>query len=135
MVRESSGASSGTNRVGKNMQISEGTGLDEIHRGGVVVLAFAWEAGDDVGADGGVRQLFADEIDAARVVFGAIPAMHGGKNSVGRGLQRHVEMIRKARRRCKKRDHIASNVERFDRAQAQASDLRFIEDLPQQLEQ
>ena len=56
-------------------------------------FGFAGEAGDDVGADGGVGEAFVDEFDAAGVVLGAVPAVHGGKDAVGTGLQRHMEML------------------------------------------
>src|SRR5712664_4441111 len=79
------GGSFGAGTLGKreNVEISEGEALDEAKRGGVVVFRFAGEAGDDVGADGGVRKAFMDEFDAAGVVFGAVPAVHGGENTIG----------------------------------------------------
>ena len=88
------------------MKIGERIAVDEVDRGGVVVGGFAGETGDDVGADGGVGELIADEFDPAGVVLGAIPTMHGGENSVRPGLQRHMEVLRDARRRCEKRDEI-----------------------------
>ena len=94
----------------------------------MVAGRFAGEAGDDVGADGGVREVFADELDAAGVVLGAIPAMHGGEDAVGAGLQRHVEVLGDALRGSKQRDQILRDVERLDRADAQALDGRFGED-------
>jgi len=92
-MRQCSGASAGADGVGKDMEVGEGTGLDEIHGGAVVFFGFAGEAGDDVGADGGVGELFADELDATGVVFQAIPAMHGGKKLVGGRLQWNVEVF------------------------------------------
>ena len=60
------------------MEIGEGEALDEGECGGVVVFEFAGETGDDVGADGGVREAFVDEFDTAGIVLGAVPAVHGG---------------------------------------------------------
>jgi len=100
----------------------------------VIVFGFTGEAGDDVGADGGVRELFADEVDAAGVVFGAIPAMHGAEDFVGGGLQRHVEVLGEARRRCEERDEVAGDVERFDRAEAEALDRSLVKDLAEEIE-
>ena len=59
----------------------------------MVGFGFAGEAGDDVGADGGVGEAVVDEFDAAGVVFGAIPAVHGGQDAVGGGLEGHVEVV------------------------------------------
>jgi len=47
------------------VEIGEGEALDESERGGVIVFGFTGEAGDDVGADGGVREALMDEFDAA----------------------------------------------------------------------
>src|SRR6266403_2112867 len=43
-------------------------------------------------------------------------------------------MIGEMWRGCKERDHVASDVERFDGAEAEAGDLRFIENLAQEIE-
>ena len=87
------GAGAGPNGIRKNVKIAEWAGLDEVHGGGVIFFRFAGETGDNVGADGSVRELFANEFDAAGVMFGAIPAVHGGENFVRGGLQRHVEVL------------------------------------------
>ena len=79
------------------MEVGEGEAVDEVEGGGVIFGGFAGEAGDDVGADGGVGEMVVDEFDAAGVVLGAIPAMHGGEDAVGGGLQRHVEVLGDAR--------------------------------------
>ena len=86
MIWESGGARARADGVGKNVEVGERAGFDEVQGGGVIVFGFAGEAGDDVGADGGVGQLFLDEVDAAGVVFGAVPAVHGGEDFVGGGL-------------------------------------------------
>src|SRR5258708_35210029 len=86
----------------------------------MVGFGFSRKASDDVGADGRVGQEVVDEFDAAGVVFGAIPAMHGGQDAVGSGLQRHVEMRGDAVVRSEEIDEIVRYVERFDGADAQA---------------
>jgi len=116
------------------MKIGERALLDEIHGGSVVGFGFARETGDDVGTDGGVGELFTDEIDAAGVVCGAVPTVHGGEDAVGSRLQRHVEMFGEAWRLGKECDHIASNVERLDGTEAQARDGSFIENLAKEFE-
>ena len=78
------------------------------------------EAGAPSGCQSCVHELLADEFDTARVVHGAIPAMHGGQNAVGRRLQRHVKMLGDARSGSEQRDQILGDIERFDRADAQA---------------
>ena len=134
VVGKSGGTGAGADGIGKNVEITERAGLDKTHGGGVVVFGFAGETGDDVGADGGVGQLFLDEVDAAGVVFGAIPAVHGGEDFVGGGLERHMEMFREAWRGCEERDEIAGDVEWFDGAEAEARDGRVIENLAEEIE-
>ena len=80
-------------RVRKDMEVGERQALDEGKSGGVVGLGFAREAGDDVGADGGVGEKLMDQLDAAGVMLGAVPAVHGGEDAVGAGLQRHMEVL------------------------------------------
>src|SRR5260370_15706175 len=48
----------GARALGKreDVEIGEGEALDEGKRCGVIIFGFAGEAGDDVGADGGVRE-------------------------------------------------------------------------------
>ncbi len=58
------------------MEIGEGARFNEGQRCSVVGFGFAGEAGDDIGADGGMREAFVDEFDAAGIVLGAIPAAH-----------------------------------------------------------
>jgi hypothetical protein len=92
------------------MKIAEGARVNEIHGGGVVVFGFSRKSGNDIGTDGGVGQLFPDEVEAAGIVLGAVPAMHGGEDAVGGGLQGHVEMTSETWRRCEECDHVASDV-------------------------
>ena len=132
-VRKRGGFGAGALRERKNVEIGEGQALDESERCGVVVFRFAGEASDYVGADGGVREAFADEFDAAGVVFGAIPAMHGGENAIRSGLQRHVEVLGDALRGSEEFDKISRNVERFDGADAQAFDSGFAEDAAEEI--
>ena len=75
-VRKRGSFGAGTLRKREHVKVGEGERLDESHGRGVVVFGFAGEAGDDIGADGGMREAFTDEFDAAGVVLGAIPAAH-----------------------------------------------------------
>src|SRR6266852_1161624 len=68
-VRKSGGFGAGAFGEGKDVEIGEGQALDEGERGGMFGFGFTGEAGDDVGADGGMREAFADEFDAAGVVL------------------------------------------------------------------
>ena len=92
-VRKCGGFGAGALGKRENVEIGEGEVFDEGHGCSVVVFGFAGEAGDDVGADGGVGESLMDEFDAAGVVLGAVPAVHGGEDAVGGGLQRHVEVL------------------------------------------
>ena len=132
-VRKRSGFSARTLGKRENVEIGEREALDECERGGVVVFGFAGETGDDVGADGGVREALVDEFDAAGVVFGAVPAVHGGEDAVRAGLQRHVEVLGDALRGSEEFDKISRNVERFDGADAQAFDSGFGEYAAQEI--
>jgi len=107
-------------RKREDVKIGERQALDKGHRCGVVFVGFARESGDDVSADRGVGQMLSNELDAAGVVLGAIPAMHGGQNAVGPGLQRHVKMLCDARSRRKQRNQILSDIQRLDRTDAQS---------------
>src|SRR5260370_24304066 len=71
--------------------------------------------------------MLADELDAARIVLGAVPAVHGGKNAVGPGLQRHVKMLRNAVCGSEQGDEIPRHIERLDRTDAQALDPGFVQ--------
>ena len=123
----------GTNGIREDVQIGKRTALDELDRCGVVFGGFPGETRDNVSADRGVGKLIANKFDSARVVFGAIPAMHRGKYAVGAGLQRHVEVLRDARRRSEQRNQVGSDVERFDRADTKTRDVGFVEDATQQI--
>ena len=86
----------------------------------MIGFGFTRESGDDIRADGCVRQEFANKMDAAGVVLGAIPAMHGGEDAVGGGLQRHVKMRCDAMVVGEEVDQIMGDIERLDGADAQA---------------
>ena len=127
-VRKSGGFGAGALGKGEDVEIGEGQTLDEGERGGMFGFRFAGEAGDDVGADGGVGKAFADELDAAGVVLGAVPAVHGGEDAVGAGLQRHVEMLGDAIGPGEEFDEVLGDVERLDGADAETFDGSFVED-------
>ena len=78
LVGSRGGFGAGAGGVGEDVEVGEGVVVDEGERGGVVGFGFAGEACDDVGADGGVGETIVDESEAAGVVFGAVPAVHGG---------------------------------------------------------
>src|ERR1700751_6122139 len=82
VIQKGGGAGAGAERVGKNVKVGERTRFDEIHGDGMVVFGFAGEARDYIGAYGGVRQLFVNEVDAAGGGVPAGPAMHCGPKSV-----------------------------------------------------
>jgi hypothetical protein len=82
-VRKGGGFGAGTLGKREDVEIGEGERFDEGESSGVVLVGFAGEAGDDVGTDGGVGEAFADEFDAASVMLGTIPAVHGGENTIG----------------------------------------------------
>jgi hypothetical protein len=120
----------GAGALGKreDVEIGEGETFDEGKSGGVVVFGFAGEAGDDVGADGGVGEALVDEFDAAGVVLGAIPAVHGGENAVRGGLQRHVEVLGDAIGPGEEIDEVLGDVEGLDGTDAKPLDGSFVED-------
>jgi len=132
-VRKIGGLGARALRERENMEIGERKALDEGERGGVIVFGFAGETSDDVGADGGVREAFADEFDAAGIVLGAIPAMHGGEDAVGCGLQGHMEVLGDAIGGSKKVDEVLRDVERLDGADAETLDGSFAENAAEEI--
>ncbi len=102
------------------MEVGEGEAVDEGEGGGVVGFGFAGEAGDDVGAEGGVGEAVVDELDAAGVVFGAVPAVHGGEDGVGGGLEGHVEVLGDAAGAGEEVDEVLGDVQGLDGADAEA---------------
>ena len=117
------------------MEIGERQILDKAERGSVIFFGFARETGDDIGADGGVGEEFADRLDAAGIVFGAIPAMHGGEDTVGSRLERHVEVRGEAIGRREESDHVAGNVERLNGTDAKALNRCLVEDETEEIEE
>ena len=113
---------------GENVEVGEGETFDELERGGVVIFGFAGEAGNDVGADGGVGEAFVDEFDAAGVMFGAIPAVHSGEDAVGARLERHVEVLGDAVGGSEQFDEIFCDVLGLYGADAEAFEGSFVED-------
>ena len=111
------------------MKVAERKAGDEIHGGGMVFAGFAGESDDDVSADGGVRQRFANEFDAAGVMRVAIPAMHGAKDAVGAALQRQMKMRRDARFGGDEIDEILRDVDGLDGAEAKAGERGFVDNL------
>src|SRR5437660_12455497 len=132
-VRKRGGFGTRALRERENVEIGEGEALDEGERGGVIVFGFAGKTGDEVGAEGRVWEAFAHEFDAAGIVLGAIPAVHGGEDAVGGGLQRHMEVLGDATGGSKKVDEVLRDVERLNGADAEALDWCFAEDAPEKL--
>ena len=112
-------------RIRKNVQVCERALSDELQCLCMLLLRFARKSGNDVSADRGVRQPFANQLDTARIMFRAIPAVHGAKNAVAGGLQRHMKMRRDAIGGRKQLDQILGHIQRFDGADAQALDAGF----------
>src|SRR5216684_6124562 len=115
------------------MKVGEREAFDEGHGCGVVIFGFAGEAGDYVGADGSVGEAVVDEFDAASVVFRAIPAVHGGENTVGGGLQGHVEVLGDAIGGSEEIDQVSRDVKGLDGADAEAFDGGFVEDAAEEV--
>jgi hypothetical protein len=135
MPGERSSACAGTRGVGKNVEVGERKRLDEMERGVMLSFGFTGKARDDVGANGGVSERFADELDASLVVAGAVPAVHGGEDAVRPGLERHVKVFGNAI--CgggEQRDEILSDVERLNGADAEAGERGFVENAAQEIE-
>src|SRR5216684_5973050 len=112
----------------KDVKVGERRLFDERKRGAVVGFGFTGEAGDDIGANGGVGEALANQFNARGVVFGAVPAVHRRQDAVRTGLERNVEVVRDAIGGGKQFDQVARNVHRFNRADAQAQERSFIED-------
>ena len=125
---ERSGFCARAGGIREDVKVCERERTDEAQGRFVIGFGFTGEAGDDIGSDRSVGEKFADELYAAGVVFGAIPAMHGAENVVRAGLKRHVEMMGDASSTGEKRDEILRDVERLDGAYAEAWERSFVED-------
>src|SRR5262249_10946424 len=79
--------------------------------------------------------MFANQLEAARVMLAAIPAVHRGENSVRAALQWHVKALCQPRCGSEKQNEVAGNVQRLNRTEAQALDRRLVENLPEQVEE
>ena len=97
----------------------------------MIFLGLAGKSGDHVRANGRVGKPFAHKFRAARIVLGAIPAVHRRQDAVRAGLQRHVEVPRHPLARRENRDQIFRDVHRFDGTDAQPLDGRFVQDAAQ----
>src|SRR2546422_2718134 len=132
-VCESGGFGAGAFGEREDVEIGEGEALDEGERGCMVSFGFAREAGDDVGADGGLRETVVDEFDAAGGVLRTIPAMHGGGDAAGGGLQGHVGVLGDAVGGGEEIDEVLGDVEGLDGADAEALDGCFAEDAAEEI--
>jgi len=121
--------------IGEDVQVGEGPLCNETQCGGVVGFGLAGEPGDDVGADSSMGKAFVNEFDAAGVMFGAVPAMHGREDAVRSGLQGHVEVGRETLAGGNEIDEGERNVERLDGADAEALDGSFVEDAAKEVEE
>jgi len=117
----------------KNVQVGERKRLDKCEGCCVFRVCLSGKAGDDVGADGGMRKQFADEFDAAGIVLGAIPAVHSRKDAVAAGLKGHMKMVGEPRVRGEELDEVAGNVHRLDGAKAEALDGSSLEDAAEKI--
>src|SRR5882724_9988375 len=80
-----------------------------------------------------MREVLADELDAAGVVLGTVPAVHGGDDAVGAGLQRHVEVLGDAIAGGEEMDEIPGDVQWLDGADAETFDGGFVEDAAEKI--
>ncbi len=135
VIGERGGFGAGAAGIGEDVEIGERQALDEGERCGVIGVGLAREAGDDIRADGGVGKTLTDELDAAGVMLGAIPAVHGGEGAVGARLQRHVKVLGDAIGGGEEVDEIAGNVKRLDGADAEALDGSLIEDAAHEIDE
>jgi len=135
VILERGGFGARAGGIGEHVEIGEGEALDEGESGGVVGLGFAGEAGDYVGADGGVGEAVVDKLDAAGVMLGAVPAVHGGEDAVGGGLERYVEMLSDAISAGEEVDEVQGEVLGLDGADAEAFEGSFVEDAAEEADE
>ncbi len=92
------------------MEVGEGQALDQFDGVLKILLRLSRKADDHVRADRSSRHNPAYAFYTLGIMSGAIPAMHGAKDAVGGGLQRHVKMGRQAIRRSHKRYEFFGDV-------------------------
>src|SRR6266852_2153858 len=117
----------------KDVKVGERRVFDERKRPQVVGFGFTGEAGDDIGANGGVGEALANQFNARGVVCGAVPAVHRRQDAIRTGLERNVEVVRDAIGGGKRLDQVARNVHRFDRTDAQSQERSFVEDSAEEI--
>src|SRR3981081_504515 len=72
-------------------------------------------------------------MSAAGIVFGTIPAMHGGEDAIRTGLQGYMKVRRHAIICGKKFYEVSRDIHGLDGTHAQTFEARFVEEAAQQL--
>ncbi len=93
-------------RVPENERLVERDGPQEIQCFQEIGFGFTRKADDDVGGDGGVRNMAADLPDDLQVFFSGVGAAHPFQDPVGSGLKRQVNMLTKFRQTSERLDQI-----------------------------
>src|SRR5271170_5739987 len=109
------------------MQVSERQTLDQLESHLKILRRLSGKTHNHVCANRSGWQKLAYAFDALGIMAGTIPAVHGAKDAVGTGLQRHVKMRRQAIRRSHQRDEFLGDVLRLDGAEPKLFERRFFE--------
>ena len=114
------GGGAGAAAVRKGVDARKGGALGERAGGGEVLLRLAGEAGDDVGGDGGAREIRAREGDAGEELLARVVAVHAAQDGVRPALQREVEVGREVAHLLCRFEQPLGDDARLERAEADA---------------
>lgn len=92
VVGPAGGGGVGTGGVWESVNMDEAGVADEGGGFAPVAVVFAWEAGDDVGGEGGTVEGGVEVVDKFSEIAGGVLAVHAAEDFIGTGLEGEVEM-------------------------------------------
>ena len=87
------GSCIGALRVGKNVEVAQAQGFDQVDGCGKIFLGFAGESRDDIGTDTGMGKMLAKSVDGVRIASGIVGSAHQLQDAIGSRLEWEVHVI------------------------------------------
>ena len=113
-------------REGEDVQMGEAAFLDDLQRVLEMLVRFGGEAGDDIGAEGGVRAQPADVLAKGDGILARMAALHPLQNEIVAMLQREMEMRHEARLGRDRLHQVFIGLDGIDRGKAQPVEFRYV---------
>jgi hypothetical protein len=134
MIGETFGGRSWTQGKGEHMQVRERKALHQLERLRMLRVGLPGESGDHVGTQSEGAMHTNHAFDGLPVVVGRIPVPpHAAQDAVGSGLQRRVEVRRKARGVGEQRLEARVHLGRLNGRQAEAHPRHLVHQALHQL--